>query len=121
MICGLKAVILTEGNQGFDRTLWKDAPAIIMNDCSSLDCKTREIIKQLTGSGVITYEIKYVQVTKKQTFRFGGVFIIVLNSSKVELISNTGEIALAQRFIEIPFKNPPSDEQINPELFNHLK
>ena len=113
--------MIREGMKAFDRAVWRNARVIVINDCTRLERSTRENIRQLTGSDVITYEMKYVQVSTDQSFQFRGVVIIVTNLSKSELMSNTGDVALSQRFVEIPFYNTPSPGEINPQLITLLQ
>ena len=112
---------MREGVKSFDRAVWRNARVVVINDCTKLDRLTREDLRQLTGLDIITYEMKYVQVSTDQAFRFRGVVIIVTNLSKSELMSNTGDVALAQRFVEIPFGNIPSTSEINPQLMSFLE
>lgn len=120
-ISGDAFVTIGEGHRSFDRALWESARVIVYNDCSSLDRKNRDIIRQLTGSDLISYEKKYVQISSDQYFRFRGVLMVVSNYSKGEIVSNSGDIALAKRFFEIPFTNIPRPEDINPQMLIHLK
>lgn len=119
-IAGQGYIVLNQGHKAFDKALYKGARVLVLNDCTSMDQKTRDLLRQLTGNDRISYEIKFVQVSSEHAFQYRGIVVVISNNSKHEMISSRGDVALAQRFVEIPFENIPSADDINPHLFEYI-
>jgi hypothetical protein len=107
-------------NRGFDRGIWKTSRVLVVNDARRIDQFQQELIRQLTGSDLITYEIKFEQFRSEQCFRYSGIFIVVSNLSRDELLTQNEDVALANRFIEVPFTSIPKGEEVNTQIISML-